>query len=117
MKLGYIPGPPGNRNSNQMKSVHGEEPHPTRGDLVRQAEHGGSRGVNPKQKSLWKLQKKLYLQLKVLILPRSGWPLHYEVANDTWREVATPTSRSLIQRAGQPCTHFSFLWETEIMIK
>ena len=36
---------------------------------------------------------------------RSEWPLHFEVANDNWWEMATPVRRNLIQSAGQPWMH------------
>ena len=44
----------------------------------------------------------MILQLKVLIVLRSGLPLCYEVAKDNWWEVATSVSRSLIKSAVQP---------------
>ena len=78
-------------------------------------EHGGSRGVNPEQKS-WdfylnevvRVDEALQsgntahlVEATQIIVPATqgvnraggGWPLRYEVIYDTWWEVATPVNK------------------------
>lgn len=49
----------------------------------------------------WRSHKQWYLQPNVLVVLRGKWLFRYELMNDDYCDLATPTCNSLIQRARQ----------------